>query len=180
MFKHLLSGIYYLLHPRPVVLISSTYNDETDFMAASWITPISAEPPIIAVSISPRRYTYKLIIKSREFAVTVLPVKYVNEIHTLGTISLRNMKNKLNLIKLKLKKCKKVRTYTFEEAVAFMECKVTNVISSGDHDLILGHVINAEIRENISPGDPASYEIPLHVGKNVYTSPSTKTIVIGE
>ena len=44
-------------------------------MAADWVTMISADPFIIAVSISPKRYTHKLITRYKEFVVSVPLIK---------------------------------------------------------------------------------------------------------
>ncbi|HDD26058.1 MAG TPA: flavin reductase family protein [Acidilobales archaeon] len=176
MFKPLIKGTYYILHPRPVVLISATYGGVTDFMAASWVTPVSADPPMIAVAISPRRYTHGLIVKSGEFAVTVLHVNDVNKIHTLGTISLKERKDKLEVAGLRLKKCAKISTYIVENALAFMECKVVDKVTAGDHDLFIGEVINAGVKEGVILKEPTSYTIPLHIGKELYTTPSSLII----
>ncbi|MBE9391787.1 flavin reductase [Fervidicoccus fontis] len=46
-------------------------------MVASWWTQISVNPLLIGVSVSPERYTYKLLKKSSTFAINFLVVKYI-------------------------------------------------------------------------------------------------------
>jgi len=75
------SSAYHLLHPRPVVIVVSLdSNGKPNGMTAAWITPVSMKPPLITVSIAPRRYTYKLIKETGDFTVNVLDVNLVGEV----------------------------------------------------------------------------------------------------
>jgi len=41
---------YLLLHPRPAYLIGSgKVGEKVNFMAASWVSPVSEEPPLVGV-----------------------------------------------------------------------------------------------------------------------------------
>jgi flavin reductase (DIM6/NTAB) family NADH-FMN oxidoreductase RutF len=53
-------------------------------MAAAWHTSISFKPPIYGVSVSPRRFTYQLVIKGKEFGVNFLPFKAAELIASVG------------------------------------------------------------------------------------------------
>lgn len=74
-----------LLHPKLVVLVVSIGKDgRANVMPAAWVTPVSVNPPLVAVAISPKRYTYKLIKESGEFTLNprdVLSVYEVVEYH---------------------------------------------------------------------------------------------------
>ncbi|MGB9827924.1 MAG: flavin reductase [Thermosphaera sp.] len=57
-----------LLYPmRTYLVVSGRIGEEVNVMTADWVTMVSAEPFIIAVAISPKRYTHKLITKYKEF-----------------------------------------------------------------------------------------------------------------
>ncbi len=64
---------YYLLHPRPVVIIGSgsIKNNEINFMACSWITLISEEPETFGFACYKEHYTAELVLKYRQFSVIV-------------------------------------------------------------------------------------------------------------
>ena len=82
---------YYMLHPRPVVIVASKFKDRLSAMAASWAMPVSRKPPIVATAIARTRYTYELIIESKEFSINLLPKEHLSKIHFLGTVSGRDL-----------------------------------------------------------------------------------------
>ncbi|AFH42871.1 MULTISPECIES: flavin reductase [Fervidicoccus] len=63
-------------------------------MVASWWTQISVNPLLIGVSVSPERYTYKLLKKSSTFAINFLVVKYIKKLWIIGEVSERLSKSK--------------------------------------------------------------------------------------
>ena len=79
MFKKVeLANAFRLLHPRFTVLVTSEFEGKRGVMAASWVTPVSREPAIVAVSISPKRETFKLIVKSGCFALNVMDLSLIH------------------------------------------------------------------------------------------------------
>ena len=118
------SSAYHLLHPKPAVLvISIDSSGRVNGMIAAWTTPLSHSPPLIGVSISPKRYTYELIKESQEFTLNVLSVNYVKQIHFLGTVSGRS-RDKLKESGLTLSESKRVKSPHVEEALGVLECRV--------------------------------------------------------
>ncbi|MEM4761634.1 MAG: flavin reductase, partial [Thermofilum sp.] len=62
------SKFYLLLHPRPAYVIGSgRVGEVVNFMAASWVTPVAEEPPLVGVAIGVESYTHELIEKYGEF-----------------------------------------------------------------------------------------------------------------
>ena len=95
MFKEVeLVNAFRLLHPRFTVLVTSEFGGKKGVMAASWITPVSRKPAIIAVSISPKRETFKLIVNSGYFALNILDLDFLENVNKAGTISAREVKDK--------------------------------------------------------------------------------------
>ncbi len=76
---------YYLLHPRPVYIIAAEAAGKANFMAASWVMPLSEEPPRIVLALDKESYTARLIIDSNVFTVNVLGVEWRDFIYTAGT-----------------------------------------------------------------------------------------------
>ena len=160
---------YRLLHPRPVVIIVSGKDmDDYSCMAASWIMPVSRRPPIVAVAIARSRYTYEKIVESREFNICILGVDLVDKVDYLGTVSGRDVKDKIKASGLNKIKARRTSPPVIAESIAVIECKLRNTIESGDHDIVLGEVVEAYIKEGYIIGDVEKYPIPLHVGGDVY------------
>jgi flavin reductase (DIM6/NTAB) family NADH-FMN oxidoreductase RutF len=60
-----------------------------------------------------------------------------------GTIS-GHKKDKFSEGKFKFEDCKNISCYRIRGCVAYMECRVVNIVETGDHFMILGEVISQE------------------------------------
>lgn len=168
-----LKNFYRLIHPRFTVLVSSEFNGLKGVMTVAWITPVSINPPIIAVSISPKRETFKLIVNSGEFSINVLSMNRVSQVHLAGTITAREVRDKFKKVGLTPGKAKKISSPIVLEAEAVLECKVWRAVEAGDHVLFLGEVVECYASEKFKKlWSIKEFKPILHVGENAYTSVS--------
>lgn len=161
-----------LLHPKLVVLVVAKINDKVNAMAASWCMPVSASPPLIVVSISPKRYTHKLIKTSGEFTINIMSLDKLKEVHLCGTISGASI-DKLKLARLHVLDSLKIKTPGLEEAIAILECKLFKSVEAGDHTLFIGRILAARVREGLfSKGTYLVKKAKLlyHLGGDKYTT----------
>ena len=164
-----LSEWVYILHPRPVaIVIAGTWNDYSA-MPASWIMPVSRKPPMVAIAISKKRFTYHYIVERREFAICILSYEYLKNVHFLGSVSGKDIRDKIVAAGLTKIKSRKIEVPVVGESMVIAECKLRNIIESGDHDIIVGEIIDVYKKKGIEIPNPKSYRIPLHVLKNMYT-----------
>ncbi|MCI4435755.1 MAG: flavin reductase family protein [Ignisphaera sp.] len=168
----------YILHPRPVAVVVSGSWDDYSAMPASWVMPVSRKPPIVAVAIARTRYTYSLIARYKEFALCILGIDRAREIHAMGSVSGRDVRDKISYAGLTKARGKKVSCPIIAESLAVAECTLVNDIEAGDHNLVLGRVLTAYIREGIKLLDPNTYTIALHIGRNRYTKPGAEVIEV--
>ncbi len=162
---------YYLLHPRPVVVVSVAFNGKETAMAASWCMPVSKSPPLLAVSIAPSRYTYELIKGSKEFIVNVLEYRYFKEVSYLGTVSGRDIPDKIDRSGLSKEYGRIVKAPVFKEAVGVLECKLYKDVEAGDHNVIIGEVLKAYAKESLkAEPDIKKYKVMLQIAGLKYTT----------
>ena len=79
---------YHYAFPMQTVLV--TCNDKegkTNIITLAWHTTISRNPPLYGISISPKRYSYALIKKSKEFVINFIPYSQVEAAQYCGTHS---------------------------------------------------------------------------------------------
>ena len=88
---------YYILHPRPAYILVAEHGGRVNFMAASWVMPLSEDPPRIVAAIDKSSFTMELILSSKAFTVNVLTIEHVDFIYGAGTTSGRNI-DKLALL----------------------------------------------------------------------------------
>lgn len=131
---------YYSAFPMQAVLV--TCNDrtgKTNAITIAWHTPISREPPLYGISVSPKRYSYELIKESKEFVINFAPYKLVEKIHFCGTHSGKKV-DKIKEAGLSLEKIEGFETPIIKECYAHMICHLNKDIELGDHTIFVGEV----------------------------------------
>ncbi len=79
--------------PHPVVIITSGNVDEgiVNAMTAAWVSRVSWNPPLIMVSVSPKRYTWELLNRYREFGVNIISSDLARDaVEVFGSLSGRD------------------------------------------------------------------------------------------
>ncbi len=110
-------------------------------MTADWVVPISRNPPIVGVSISPKRYSYKLARERGELVISVPKEEMLDRVWICGIKGGRNYdKSKL----FEFYPSKKVSVPSIKGAFANLECKVLEVREYGDHALFVCEVVNVD------------------------------------
>ncbi len=89
-------GKFYYFFPQAVAVVGIDKN----VMPAAWHTPISADPPLYGVLISPKRHTFELLQKKNGFTVNFLEHDQAHLIAKIGSTSGRDI-NKLNEFNIK-------------------------------------------------------------------------------
>jgi len=158
---------YYLLHPRPVVIVGSgsVTKNEINFMASSWITPISEEPAIIGFACYKENYTTELIQKYKQFSIII--TEDINLIWKVGTVSGREV-NKVKKFNIKAIPGKKLDVPIIEKYLGYAECKLINTVEVGEDLFFIGEVVNWEAKNFDRYGWKDISKIPLHKGGKAF------------
>ena len=133
---------YTLIFPCKTFLLTVGGN----IITVSWLMPVSKNPPILVTSIKPQRHSYKLLREYMDFVVNVPPMDYLDDVFKCGVISGREV-DKFKVTGFTKGKARKVNSCIINECIAFIECKVRDFIKAGDHDLVLGDVIECYVKE---------------------------------
>jgi len=163
---------YRLLHPKLTVLITSASKDgKVNVATFAWCMPTSFSPPLLAVSIAPERYTYKLIKETGEFGVNIPSWKLLRETFACGRESGEEV-NKIAKYGLKLMKPKKIKVPLLANCVANMECVVKAELKTGDHVLFVGEIVEAYAEKELFDKcwDLSKVKLIYHVGGNRFTT----------
>lgn len=155
---------YLLLHPRPAYLIGSgRVGEKVNFMAASWVTPIAEDPPLVGVAIGVDSYTHELIEAYGEFTVNVVPMSMVDALYYAGSRSGRE-EDKTKVIKAV--KGEKVLAPVAEDAMGVLECRVYTKVEAEDVTFFVGEVLAARADESVFDErrgwNTQRVDIPLH------------------
>jgi len=134
---------YRLLHPRHTVLVSCADKDgKANIITLAWSMPVSINPPVVAISVAPKRYSHQLIEKTKEFVVNVPTMDIVRETLFCGRRSGKTY-DKFKETGLTPLPAKMIQTPIIKECVAHLECRLQQQITIGDHTLFIGRVLTA-------------------------------------
>ena len=134
----------------PVVIVGVATAKKKNIMTAAWVSTISFDPPIVMVSISPRRYTHDLLLEAKEFTLSILTDQQ-RQLSTTAGVSSGRKSDKLRLDIFKTQEGKKVKAPLIMDSRAMLECKLIKHFTVGDHTLFLGEVVHFTCDKSKSP-----------------------------
>lgn len=139
-------GEFYHHYPRPATVITAHAQGRDNAMAAAWHAPLSRKPPLFGVSISPNRFTYKLILESGEFGVNFLPFDKAELIASVGGSKGEEV-DKFRAFQIAVVRPLMTSVPILKDAYAAYECRLTDHRSYGDHEWLVGEVVAVHLRE---------------------------------
>ena len=131
--------------PNVLCLVGSRDGDRWNAMTTSWVTQAAMEPVLVAVGIDKKALTHELIVGGGAFTVNLWSrddtrpfVKFSKPAVKDGmTLNGRPVRSGVTGAPI------------FEEAVAYLDCKLWKVVDCGTHSLMLGEVVDCAFQ-----GDP--------------------------
>jgi flavin reductase (DIM6/NTAB) family NADH-FMN oxidoreductase RutF len=110
-------------------------------MLASWVQQCSFDPPHVSVAIRPERPIHRLLTEGSSFTLNVLDDGQTDMIAHFGR-GFEPGAQAFNGIEVERPEG---ADPILTEALAYLRCVVTSKCSAGDHDLIVGRVVQARI-----------------------------------
>ncbi len=135
--------VYRLFYPAPVYVLSCALGKDEDALAAVWVTPLSLKPCKVGVVLSPERYSYSLIRRSKRYAINKLAFRYTSQMAFLGDVSKRFQTDKVEASGLHMVVGRNPGVRVIREADAVIECALSSTVEAGDHDILVGDVLAA-------------------------------------
>lgn len=167
-------------YPGMVALVTVSYKDKTNIMAAGWHSYISHNPPIYGVAIGRERYTYELVKNAGCFAINFLPYEKAAFIQKVGVYTGENLDKFING-KMLYEQGMTIDAPILRDAYVAYECKTIDINSYGDHDWFVGDITQGYRDEELflENGLPnfGKLEIPLYIGRSEYVRLDRKSRV---
>ncbi len=129
--------------PNALALVGSRAGDERNAMTTSWITQVSMEPVLIAVSVDNSAVTHRLIRDGGSFTVNLWSPDHTKAFvkfskpatHADGALNGFAVVDAPSGAPI------------FTDAIAWLDCTVTQVIDVGTHTLFIGELSAAAIND---------------------------------
>ncbi len=172
-------GAYYQRFPAIATIVTAQAKGKQNAMAVAWHTSLSFSPPLYAVSLAPKRFTYQLIIDSGEFGVNFLPFEQAELVASVGGSGGGQM-DKFSQFGIALEKPVKTQVPILKDAYAAYECRLVDDRLYGDHRLLVGEVVAVHwLQEAFTPEetlDLTKVSPTLYLGKERYVTASGEII----
>ncbi|MCW4003233.1 MAG: flavin reductase family protein [Candidatus Bathyarchaeota archaeon] len=134
---------YRLLHPMHTVLISCIGKaGKPNITTMAWVMPTSINPPLVAISLAPGRHSHAFIEESGEFIVNIPTLEVLQAVYACGSLTGRSF-DKFKKTNLTPMPAKKVKAPAIRECIAHLECEVKDKITTGDHTIFIGKILEA-------------------------------------
>ena len=134
-----------MLNPTPVVMIScGSTLDEYNIITIAWAGTVCSDPPMCSISVRPERHSYNIIKKEGSFVINLVNKQLAPYADWCGVRSGKKF-NKFVETGLTPVRATKVNAPMIEESPVNLECKVTQIIPLGSHDLFLAEVVAVHV-----------------------------------
>lgn len=138
-----------LLNPVPPVMVSCGDMKHPNIITIAWAGTICSQPNMVSISIRPERFSYPIIHSSKQFVINLATEALVPALDWCGVRS-----------GWKYDKFAEMGLHATEsqvldgcpviaESPVNLECKVTQIIPLGSHDLFLAEVVGVSVSEEL-------------------------------
>jgi flavin reductase (DIM6/NTAB) family NADH-FMN oxidoreductase RutF len=108
----------------------------------AWAMPTSIDPPLVAISVSPKRHSHTLIEETQEFIVNIPTLEILQATYACGMLTGRSF-DKFKKAALTPIPARKVKAPAIRECTAHLECILDSQFTTGDHTIFIGKIVEA-------------------------------------
>ena len=133
--------------PSPVVLLSVAGEDRPNIITLSWVANVCSKPPTVVAGIRPERHSYDLVKEAGEFVLNIPSTEQIEGTKFAGSRSGREY-DKFVEGGFTPEPATKVDAPMIKECPINIECRTTQIISLGAHDLFIAEVVAVHIDDS--------------------------------
>lgn len=143
-----------MLYPVPAALIScGVYEKPGDekncnMLTIAWTGTICSAPPMAYISVRPERFSYPILKETGEFVINLTTTQLAEITDRMGVRSGREV-DKFKTSSLTPVKASVVKAPLIDESPVNIECRVTEIIPLGSHDMFLAEVVAVHVAEEL-------------------------------
>lgn len=128
-------------------ILTAQFEGELAAATVTWLSQASFEPPLVMVAVRKDSNSYRLLDRSKHFAINILgegQKEMAGAFFRTSVIADGRMNGYVY-------EQGKTGCPIFLEAPASVECRVTDVVDRGDHAVVVGEVVQAAVRHKVNP-----------------------------
>lgn len=138
-----------LLSPVPAVMVSCGSLEKPNILTVAWCGTVCTNPPKTYISLRPERYSYPIIKERGCFVINLTTASLVRAADFCGVRSGRDV-DKFEAMKLHAAPALELDdTPTIAESPVSIECRVTDIIPLGTHDMFLADIVSVDVADEL-------------------------------
>lgn len=136
-----------MLYPVPAVMVScGRQGEKPNIITVAWAGTVCSSPAMLSISVRKERYSHAIIRETGDFVVNLVNRELVFATDYCGVKSGRDT-DKFRELKLTPQQSQYVDAPGILESPLNLECKVTQVIHLGSHDMFLAEILGVTVDE---------------------------------
>jgi len=137
-----------LLAPLPVVMVSCGTAEKANIVTVAWTGIISSKPPKTYISLRQSRHSYNIIRESGEFVINVPSSALAKCVDFCGIYTGKKV-DKFEKMRLTAIPSSEVSVPMISECPLNLECRVTDIVSLGSHDMFIADILAVNADDNL-------------------------------
>lgn len=134
--------------PVPPAMVSCGTPGKANIITVAWTGTVNTKPPMTYISVRPTRYSYNIIKESGEFVVNLTTADLVRKADLCGIYTGAKI-DKFAKCGLTEGVASTVNVPIITESPVNIECRVTQIIPLGSHDMFLAEIVAVDINEDL-------------------------------
>ena len=137
-----------LTAPLPPVLVTVGDMDEANIITIAWTGILATIPPKTYISVRPSRHSYGMLKEKGEFIINLPSASLARQVDYAGIYTGAKVD--------KFEKCgftkavsKEVSAPTIAECPIALECKISEILPMGSHDVFMADIVSVSCREDV-------------------------------
>ena len=141
-----------LVAPLPPVMVTVGDMEKSNIITIGWTGITNTIPPKTYISVRPKRYSYNVIKESGEFVINLTPSSLVKAADYCGIYTGAKV-DKFQKCNLTKEEATEVKAPLIAECPLSLECRVTDIIPLGSHDMFLADIVAVNVDEGLVDKD---------------------------
>lgn len=137
-----------LLCPVPPALVTCSDGERDNVLTVAWTGIVNTVPPKTYISVRPSRHSYKIIKESGVFAINLTTRSLVRSADFCGVYTGAKV-DKFAKCSLEREPASEIDCPIIAQSPLALECRVTDVIPLGSHDMFLADIVAVDVDESL-------------------------------
>ena len=137
-----------LVAPVPAVMVSLGNMEKSNIITVAWCGITNTVPPKTYISVRPSRYSYNILKETKEFVINLTPAALAKKADFCGMYTGKKV-DKFEKCGFTKEKAPNLSAPMIAECPISIECKVSDIIPLGSHDMFLADIISVNVDKGL-------------------------------